>query len=117
MRKLFIHLGYPRAASTFLAIRFFKFEDHLQNSSYKFKSNYILDKNNHKIIQKIKHLVKILINLFSLDINDKYINKYLTKFSFLIPGKKKLLIREDFKNEILKRTNYQMIYSMYGNKK
>ena len=94
-----------------------KFEDHIQNSSYKFNSNYILDKNNDKFIRKIKYLVKIFTNLFGLEINDKHIHKYLAKFSFLIPGKKKLSIRQDFKNKILKITNYHMIYSMYGNKK
>ena len=65
-----------------------KFEDHIQNSSYKFNSNYILDKNNDKFIRKIKYLVKIFTNLFGLEINDKHIHKYLAKFSFLIPGKK-----------------------------
>jgi len=95
----------------------FKFEDHIQNSSYKFNSNYILNKNNNKYIKKIKHLEKIFTNLFGLEINKKYFDKYLVKFSFLIPGKKKLSVNKVTENKLLKITNYDMIYNMYGNKK
>ena len=95
----------------------FKFEDHIQNSSYKFNSNYILNKNNNKLIKKIKYLTEIFTNLIGLEINNKYFDKYLVKFSFLIPGKKKLSVNKAIENKLLKITNYDMIYNMYGNKK